>query len=314
MRARHPANLAVFPIRLCALGSAVVRLSRGLGKRLIATDEEPISTTASGKRLNLRWADRCRVCSTELAAGTEAVWDPGTRSVTCVSCDSAGAPADPGRAGASALHEYRRRHDAREQHAREKLGRVGVFLAKVINEPPSTRAWQRGGRGEVRAGERLEELLDDAPVRLLHDRAVPGQGRANVDHIAVGPGGVTVIDTKSHRGKIRRDWYGGLLVERRTILRIDGRDQTKLIAGVEKQIHYLRTALAKLDTGDEISVRGALCFPNVDRLPLFRRIEVRGILVDGPKPIARLAARPGSLDSDIVERIWAYLARVFPSA
>jgi hypothetical protein len=33
-------------------------------------------------------------------------------------------------------------------------------------------------------------------VRLLHDRRVPRHGHANIDHIAVGPGGVTVIDTK----------------------------------------------------------------------------------------------------------------------
>ena len=123
-----------------------------------------------------------------------------------------------------------------------------------------------------------------------------------------------MIDTKTHRGKIKRDWYGGLFVDRRTILRIDGRDQTKLITGVEKQIRYVRTALAKLDTGDDICVTGALCFPNLDGLPPFRRIEIRGVLIDGPKPIARLAARPGSLDTDTVDQIWAHLARAFPSA
>jgi hypothetical protein len=221
---------------------------------------------------------------------------------------------DPGLAGASALREYQRRHDAREQHAREKLGRFGGFLAKVIEEPSSIRSWQQGGHGEVRVAARLEKLLEGTDVRLLHDRRVPGHGRSNIDHLAVGPGGVTVIDTKTHRGKIRRDWYGGLFVDRRTILRIDGRNQTKLITGVEKQIGHVRDALCELDADTTIDITGALCFPNVDGLPWVRRVEIRGILLDGPKAVARLAARPGSRESDAVKRIWGYLAQAFPSA
>jgi len=244
-------------------------------------------------------------------------WDPAVRTVTCLGCVASATPVepvDPGLAGASSLREYQRRHDAREQHAREKLGGLGGFLAQVIEEPSSTRAWKQGGNGEVRVGARLEKLLDGAGVRLLHDRRVPRHGRANIDHLAVGPGGVTVIDTKTHHGKIRRDWSGGLFVERRTILRIDGRDQTKLITGVENQIGYVRGALSALDTDTTIDIAGALCFPNVDGLPWIRRVEIRGILVDGPKPVARLAARPGSLEPDAVQRVSDYLARAFPPA
>jgi hypothetical protein len=220
----------------------------------------------------------------------------------------------PALAGASALREYQRRHDAREQHAREKLGRLGGLLAKVSEEPSSTRAWQQGGNGEARAGARLEKLLDGAGLRLLHDCRIPGHGRANIDHLAVGPGGVTVIDTKTHRGKIRRDWCGGMFVERRTILRINGRDHTKLITSVEKQIGYVRGALSGLDADTTIDIAGALCFPNVEGLPWVRRVEVRGVLVDGPRPVARLAARPGSLEPDAIQRVWDDLARAFPPA
>ena len=224
------------------------------------------------------------------------------------------APIDPGQPGASALREYQRRHDARDQRARDKLGGVGAFLVKLTDEPSSIRVWQQGGNGEVRVGARLEKLLDGTGVRLLHDRRVPGHGQANIDHIAVGPGGITVIDAKTHRGRIRRDWEGGLFSERRTILRIDGRDQTKLITGVEKQIAHVHAALADLDVAHEIDVRGALCFPNVDGLPLFGRIEIRGIIVDGPKPVARLATRPGGLEQALVERVVGQLAQALPPA
>lgn len=279
-----------------------------------------ISATTPGRQLSLRRPDRCRVCSVDLVAGTEAWWDPVSRKVTCLACASAAVsgedcePADSGQAGASALRQYQRLHDAREQHAREKLGSFGVFLAKVIDEPHSTLAWQQGANGEVRVAARMEKLFDGTGVRLLHDRRVPRHGRANIDHIAVGPGGVTVIDSKTHRGKIRRDWYGGLFVDRKTILRVNGRDQTKLITGVERQVGYVRTALANLAGATNIDINGALCFPNVDGLPIFRRIEVRGVVVDGPRRVARLAARPGPLGPDAVHRIWAYLAQAFPSA
>jgi hypothetical protein len=67
-------------------------------------------------------------------------------------------------------------------------------------------------------------------------------------------------------------------------------------------------------TDTTINIAGALCFPNVDGLPWVRRVEIRGILVDSPKPVARLAARPGSLEPDAVKRIWGCLAQAFPSA
>lgn len=279
-----------------------------------------ISAARSGRQLDLRRPDRCQGCSAELPTGTTAWWDPTSRTVTCLGCvttagsASSGPPEDPGEAGASALREYQRRHDAREQHAREKLGGFGAFLAKVIDEPSSTSSWQQGARGEVRVGARLQKLLDGTDVRLLHDRRVPRHGQANIDHIAVGPGGVTVIDTKTHRGKIRSDWSGGLFAERHTILRIDGRDQTKLIAGAQKQVASVRSALAQFNSDTPIDVAGALCFPNVEGLPLLRRIEVDGVLVDSPTRVATLAARPGSLGADTIELVWSFLARAFPAA
>jgi len=120
----------------------------------------------------------------DLPAGTLVIWDRVNRTVTCVVCaasiEASGqavrAESLRGHAGASALREYQRRHDNREQHAREKLGAAGVLPSRMIKEPQSTRAWETGGRAEIRTGERLEKLLRDGPVRLLHDRRVPKHG------------------------------------------------------------------------------------------------------------------------------------------
>jgi hypothetical protein len=216
-------------------------------------------------------------------------------------------------AGASALRKHKRLHDSRKDHAREKLGVIGVGLAKVIGDPQTTRAWQKGGKAEAYAAGRFEKHLAGSGVKLLHDRNVPGHGSANIDHIAVGPGGVTVIDTKSYKGKVRVERVGGLFSPRREILKIDGRDQTKLIAGAEKQIQYVQAAL-RAAGHENVDVRAALCMTELDGLPLLGALSVRGIQVDGPKRAAILAKRPGDLPPETITRIWRSLATSFPNA
>jgi Nuclease-related domain len=223
------------------------------------------------------------------------------------------APDLPGQPGASALREYERRHKRREQHAREKLGGLGVFLARVIDEPSSTKVWKQGGQGEVRTAERLEKHLSGIGIRLLHDRQIPGHGHANIDHLAVGPGGITVIDSKTHRGKVKVDRVGGLFAPRKTVLLINGRDRTNLVDGVNRQIGYIRSALDGFGDGN-VEIRGALCFPNVDGLPLLSQLAVDDVVIDGPKPIAKLAKRPGLLQPDAVNRLCEELGRRFPPA
>ena len=44
---------------------------------------------------------------------------------------------------------------------------------------------------------------------ILHDLAVP-RSRANLDHLAIGPGGVFVIDSKQYRGRLQLDSSRGL--------------------------------------------------------------------------------------------------------
>jgi hypothetical protein len=215
--------------------------------------------------------------------------------------------------GASSLGKYERLHKKREDHARQTLGVIGVVLARLIDEPQSTKAWRQGAKGEVYAAQRLEKHLAGSGVKLLHDRRIPGHGASNIDHIAVGPGGVTVIDTKKYKGKVRVQRVGGLFSPRRDILEINGRDQTKLVIGVEKQLQCVASVLHAAGHQD-VDVQGALCMVELDGLPLFRSQRVLNILVDGPKRAAALAKRPGGLSSEAVDAIWRHVAAGFPSA
>lgn len=70
---------------------------------------------------------------------------------------------------------------------------IGAVVLAIANDPQSTRAWSRGAAGE----EKLAIALVDLPqVRLLHDRRVPGS-RGNIDHIAIAPGGVSLVEVVS---------------------------------------------------------------------------------------------------------------------
>lgn len=176
--------------------------------------------------------------------------------------------------GASARDQHRRHLDAR--YARHRT-RVGAWLE---GESELERRWRRGAEGEEAIGARLEELLNPHGVAVLHDLRVPGS-RANIDHLCVGPGGVTVVDSKNYAGKVRKR-SGGLWV--------NGRNRTRLIEAVLAQIDVVRGVLDSnsLLTTD---VRGALCWHRVGKLPLMSGISIDGVLVDGSRPVAKLARR-----------------------
>jgi hypothetical protein len=73
---------------------------------------------------------------------------------------------------------------------------------------PDAVAWRRGAAGERRTARLLSPLERQGWV-VLHDLAVPGS-RANLDHLAIGPGGVFVIDSKQYRGHLQLDRFGRL--------------------------------------------------------------------------------------------------------
>jgi hypothetical protein len=99
-----------------------------------------------------------------------------------------------------------------------RLGLVLGGLAAVaagwglrFRPSPNAVAWRRGAAGERRTA-RLLGPLERQGWAVLHDLAIPGS-RANIDHLAIGPGGVFVIDSKQYRGRLQLDpsgrlWHG----------------------------------------------------------------------------------------------------------
>jgi hypothetical protein len=91
------------------------------------------------------------------------------------------------------------------------LGTLAAVAAGVglrFRPSPDAIAWRRGAAGERRTARLLGPLERHGWV-VLHDLAVPGSA-ANIDHLAIGPGGVFVVNSKQYRGRLRLDALGKL--------------------------------------------------------------------------------------------------------
>lgn len=257
--------------------------------------------------MRLRYAGTCRLCARQLSAGEEAVYERGSKTVRCVDCAVGATESEPGWAGASARREYERRRDNREQRLRTDHPKLGGLILALTDDPQSTKAWERGAIGEELLARRLADLPD--AFRVLHDRRIRGT-RANIDHIAIGPTGVWVIDAKRYvdtRPALRVE--GGIIRPRIESLRIGGRDGTRLVRGVQSQVELVTAALGEAAP----LVTGALCFLEADWPLIGGSFSVVGIHVLWPRLLVQRMtdAPPQPLDVDLIH---TQLARAFPSA
>lgn len=265
----------------------------------------------SSRPLILRRDDRCVVCDLGVAAGTRARWDAATRAVTCESCaarvmDEPPGPEvlDRGTAGASAGREHDRRKTGREARIRSAHPRLGSVMLGLSDEPQHQRAWDQGRRGEEAVAEALERRTAESPTVLLHDRRLP-RSRANVDHIAIAPSGLYVIDTKDVTGRVtvHTPLFG------RPKLLVQGRDRTTLIDGLDRQV----AAITEVLVGKDVPVRGVLCFTRAD-LPLLGTTQVRGHLLLRRKALAKRLNADGPLGAAEIEALARRIAAAMPAA
>lgn len=81
---------------------------------------------------------------------------------------------------------------------------LAFWVLARLSPPAWMENWQSGAWGEQATAKVLRELEQDGWV-VLHD--LPA-GRGNVDHIAVGPGGVYLLDSKRLGGSVTVDDQG----------------------------------------------------------------------------------------------------------
>lgn len=149
---------------------------------------------------------------------------------------------------------------------------IPASMVYVRVRPGPVRQWRRGAVAERRTGRRLSRL-DPAGYYVLHDRVLPGDRLANLDHLVIGLTGVYAIVTRRWgRGT-------GFHVDRRRLL-IGGRPVASLVRTTARAADSVSELLgARLDF--EVPVSGIVAVHGA-RLPrpglvsddvVFHRVE-----------------------------------------
>ncbi|WP_143448896.1 nuclease-related domain-containing protein [Kineosporia sp. A_224] len=166
-----------------------------------------------------------------------------------------------------------------------------------------------------------------ASARRIHERR--SQGRQNripfrasedrrahpcphIDHIAVTPTGVHVIDAKRYRGRPELRVEGGLLRARSEKLVVGRRDCTKLVDGVHAQVDVVRAALA--DSHPGVAVDGVLCFVEAEWPLIGGDFSTRGVYVGRPKKVEKRLRAHGDCGVDTIAAIHRLLAGRLPAS
>ena len=184
-------------------------------------------------------------------------------------------------------------------------------MLRLQAAPQSERSWETGAVGEEELGAHLSKTCSD--VIVLHDRRMPG-GRANIDHIAVAPSAVFVIDSKRHKGKIevRKPIFGD------AVLVIGGRKRTKLVEGLRRQVDAVKSALAIVE--QDVPVHGCFCFLDPAGqaggagIPLLRALSIDGFPLFYPRRLSTRLKADGPIDASQAAVLAEALVELFPSA
>ncbi|MFI6485512.1 nuclease-related domain-containing protein [Nonomuraea sp. NPDC050663] len=187
-----------------------------------------------------------------------------------------------------------------------KLGLLAAAVVVVADIVVRWRAggaassWRRGAIGERRTARHLR-ILTRLGYTVLHDRALP-RGRANVDHLVVGPTGVFVIDSKMWRRDQKIRGGGRWARKGRVITPSDVRSllyETRSVAGV------LGTAGRPVQVVAVLAVHG----PHVP----WRGQVVHGAQVLRPSLLTSwILDRPKVYDKTAVEHLALAAERAFP--
>src|SRR4051795_12575328 len=159
----------------------------------------------------------------------------------------------------------------------------------------SAQMWERGADGEAATAAALDGLKGRGWT-TFHDVRWPGRQRANIDHIAVGPAGVFVIDSKN--------WSGDVRVVGNVLYHGSRHREPEVAAAAD-------AALAVTQLLQGLSATPALCFVRPEPIEGW----VRDVMVCSTANVAAmLAGRPPILGSESIRRVITILQWQLTSA
>ncbi len=163
----------------------------------------------------------------------------------------------------------------------DRLEKKGLFIKKRARDA------DRGAHAEEVVAERLSSLPEG--YHAFHDLAFDG---FNIDHVVVGPGGIFVVETKSHREEV---------TARGDVLLLGGKQPAKnFLNQAWSQTYQLRDPLEK-HTSRKWKIKPVLCFT---RAFVKVREPVKGIEVLNKKYLAAyLSRQPRILGTEEVDTV-----------
>lgn len=260
----------------------------------MASAAADLFSMGQSRHLTLRRADQCAVCDDTLGVGEVAWWDAERRVVECGACHP-----EASVAGASAQREGDRRYANRDHRTRAQHPLTGGLRMALTEAPSHETAWWKGAQGERGVGGMLDQLAAKGSIRVVHDRRVPGSS-ANIDHVAVAPSGVYVIDTKRYQNQ---------LVESRfrrgpAALHVGGSSKPKMVKQMHGQVDVVRRIFDV-----EVRIIPVLCFIDANWQLFNKSFDVAGVRVCHPTVLRKWLGRNGALTLDGVEDLNRQLLR-----
>lgn len=135
---------------------------------------------------------------------------------------------------------------------------IGVSLVMTLRPIQRLRYNQLGLLGEQAVGEQLETLALKG-YRIFHD--IPGDGKWNIDHVAVGPGGVFAIETKCYSKKAsRNELKEHEAVFDGSVIRFPWRDDADTATQARAEAKWLATFLSSA-VGERVAARAIVALP-----------------------------------------------------
>jgi len=293
------------------------------------------------RKIRLRYPGACARCASPLTRGSVAWWDDAAKTATCEPCVGVAAEAPPGvestaapvptdalpepatpadavtpelepvaagRAGASARQEYERRLRKRDARLEAKWGPLAGVAKKVAPVPQSVTAWHQGAVGEERLARYLTRELGGS-ADVLNDRRIPGT-KANIDHVVVTRGGVWVIDAKNYRGRVETRDRGGFFTQD-LHLYVGGRDQSKLVEAMARQVEVVDRALGEA----AVPIVPCLCFVNSEWSLFAKPFRLQGVWITWSQAIPKLVGKSEAiLDDADRNALAARIAKALPPA
>lgn len=170
-------------------------------------------------------------------------------------------------------------------------------VALILFEAPRLRFRHLGLLGELVMGQELQALSEKG-YRIFND--IPGGGKWNVDHVAVGQGGVFAIETKCRMKKPSRneleEHQASLKGE---ALRFPGCEDKKVIRQARRNAKWLGKVLSE-STAERVRAQPVVALPGWFVLP-HDEIDVK--VLSGKQVADYIAAQPRTLSPETIQRI-----------